>query len=215
MSNIKKLLLDPFSILLYLALIAGIIPLFMYEKGKIVLWINQRFAENNYDSFYTHFTEVGSGMSFVVLTFLFLLFNTRKAYQTFITSILVLVVSQGLKHTFGYPRPTAYIPQEAFYHLIEGFEYAKNFSFPSGHTMVAFAVFTLIAYYTYSISIKVLGFFTAATIGFSRMYLLQHFYVDVYVGAFLGFVCALLAIAFFSDAKYIPLRGLFRRKEIV
>ena len=214
MKNVKRLLVNPFSILLYLGEIAGIFPLFMYEKGEIVLWINQRFAENNYDLFYTRFTELGSGMSFVVLALLYLLFNTRKAYQVVITSILVLVVSQGLKHAFGYPRPTAYIPKDAFCHLIEGFEYAKNFSFPSGHTMAAFAVFTLIAHYTYSISIKVLGFFTAATIGFSRMYLLQHFYMDVYVGAFLGFGCALLAIAFFSDAKYIPLRGLFRRKEI-
>lgn len=61
-----------------------------------------------------------------------------------------------------------------------------NYSFPSGHTTVAFSIGVMLALTTPS-----LGFFsilTATTVGISRMYLGVHYPTDVFVGMILGTV---------------------------
>ena len=57
-------------------------------------------------------------------------------------------------------------------------------SFPSGHAMSAFAVAAAIAVLSPRLRWPVLG--VAAVIGFSRVYLGVHFWLDVLVGAVLG-----------------------------
>ena len=64
----------------------------------------------------------------------------------------------------------------------------NSFSFPSGHTITAFAAATAIAF----AGPRWLGwsaFALAAIIGFSRLYLYVHFPTDVLVGAVLGSGC--------------------------
>ena len=72
-------------------------------------------------------------------------------------------------------------------------------SFPSGHAMTAFAVAAAIALLAPRLRWPVLGL--AAVIGFSRVYLGVHFWLDVLVGAALG-----LAIGF-SVAGTLRSRG--------
>ncbi len=57
-------------------------------------------------------------------------------------------------------------------------------SFPSGHAMTAFAVAAAVALLAPRLRWPMLGF--AAVIGFSRVYLGVHFWLDVLVGAALG-----------------------------
>jgi membrane-associated phospholipid phosphatase len=66
-------------------------------------------------------------------------------------------------------------------------------SFPSGHAMSAFAVATAIAVLAPRLRWAVLGL--AALIGFSRVYLGVHFWLDVLAGAALGMtIGALIAV---------------------
>jgi membrane-associated phospholipid phosphatase len=68
-------------------------------------------------------------------------------------------------------------------------------SFPSGHAMSAFAVAAAIALLAPRLRWPVLGL--AALIGFSRVYLGVHFWLDVLAGAALGMaIGALIAVAF-------------------
>ena len=62
-------------------------------------------------------------------------------------------------------------------------------SFPSGHAMTAFAVAAAIALLAPRLRWPVLGL--AAVIGFSRVYLGVHFWLDVLVGAALGLAIGL------------------------
>jgi membrane-associated phospholipid phosphatase len=62
-------------------------------------------------------------------------------------------------------------------------------SFPSGHAMTAFAVAAAIALLAPRLRRPVLGL--AAVIGFSRVYLGVHFWLDVLVGAALGLAIGL------------------------
>jgi membrane-associated phospholipid phosphatase len=67
-------------------------------------------------------------------------------------------------------------------------------SFPSGHSMSAFAVATAIALLAPRLRWPVLGL--AAVIAFSRVYLGVHFWLDVLAGAALGIaIGALIALA--------------------
>ncbi|MDH5599438.1 MAG: phosphatase PAP2 family protein, partial [Cyclobacteriaceae bacterium] len=42
--------------------------------------------------------------------------------------------------------------------------------------------------------ISALSFILALTVGFSRVYLLQHFFVDIYFGAILGVIATVMAV---------------------
>jgi undecaprenyl-diphosphatase len=68
-----------------------------------------------------------------------------------------------------------------------------QFSFPSGHTITAFAVATTISLFYPALAIGV--FFCAVSIGISRIVLGMHFLSDVLaaaaLGALLGFVAAI------------------------
>lgn len=69
-------------------------------------------------------------------------------------------------------------------------------SFPSGHSLGAFALFSLLAFFLPKRSGYVTAmFFLAISVGVSRVYLVQHFWQDVYAGSLVGVV---LAMAVFS-----------------
>jgi len=59
-------------------------------------------------------------------------------------------------------------------------------SFPSGHTITAFAFFLALTFFTKNHAWQVLYFVLAVLVGFSRIYLQQHFAIDVLVGSLVG-----------------------------
>jgi membrane-associated phospholipid phosphatase len=94
-----------------------------------------------------------------------------------------------IKALVGRSRP----PHEMGLHAIVGVPGSP--SFPSGHAMSAFAVAAAIALLAPRLRWPVLAL--AALIGFSRVYLGVHFWLDVLAGAALGLAVALLASAAF------------------
>jgi membrane-associated phospholipid phosphatase len=66
------------------------------------------------------------------------------------------------------------------------FEQHSNFSFPSGHSTAAFSVCIFLALISNN---KKWGYFygvLAILISFSRVYLSQHYFIDILVGSILG-----------------------------
>ena len=102
------------------------------------------------------------------------------------------IISVGLKNVFNLPRPMeVYEHSGRAIHLVNGLEIHHWQSFPSGHTFTGFAFacfFMLVA------KNNVLGFLwlgLAMLVGYSRVYLFQHFPRDVFVGSILGVVVVL------------------------
>ncbi len=179
-----------FTKMVLFLLIAGLIPLILFEKGEIVLMINS-YANEYADNFFMIITYAGQGAIWIPV-FLILLF---LKFHTAFTALLVLMFN-GLytailkKLLFkGLARPTAYLPEESFYYLIEGFSYHSSNTFPSGHTLTAFSLAFFLSFYIKNNTLSVIVFIYAVLIGFSRIYLLQHFYIDVYFGIITGWLC--------------------------
>lgn len=85
-----------------------------------------------------------------------------------------------LKRRFRRPRPCDLVPHPLFGDI----KPPDRFSFPSGHTMNAFAINTVLAL-QYPLLAPLLGV-VAASIAASRVVLGLHFVSDVIVGALLG-----------------------------
>ncbi len=175
--------------------VVGIIPLIMFEKGDVVFWVNS-WANETADYFFRCITHLGDGFIWLLALVLALFMRYRYALTAVFGGLLNLLITHLFKRVLfpGTLRPTMYFEPEAFHHLMEGFNYHRFYTFPSGHTITAFTVAFFLSYMFPDRRLQLFFFVCALLAGFSRIYLLQHFYADVYVGAILGFVCFLLAV---------------------
>ena len=185
-----------FITLLYILVGAGLI--FFIPKGQIEIFINN-YHTSFYDYFFQAITFLGDGIfSAIVIVILFF----RKIYYGILGTVSILLstlVSQGLKHMVFADalRPFKFFEGTTQLYYIKDFQVHSYFSFPSGHTSGAFTIFFLIALITRKSYMDVLCFVLAAFVGLSRMYLLQHFFIDTYFGALIGILFTFFTFIYF------------------
>lgn len=179
--------------LLFLGLI--LILLFSFsiteDKTKIIFEIN---SINSYwaDIFFKYITYLGSGI-FLGLIALISFFKQRFIFYTTLVSIVLLLIFVNIsKVIVKEPRPLAFFEQKEIetkdLHKVEGVEIHRNNSFPSGHSATAAAIFTILAVWTAQkkFILQFLYISIVLCVAYSRLYLLQHFLLDVVVGMALG-----------------------------
>jgi len=174
--------LRPYILVLSL-LFAGSI---LIDKGTDVLWINGHHTPL-LDLFLSTITNLGDGLIFVPIIIMAMFIRFRYAITGLIASIAHgLFVSLFKRVLFpGMERPKAFLHNDLL-HFVPGVDVHSTNSFPSGHTATAFCAALFLAFI---IRNKVLGIFTlllAFLVGYSRIYLAQHFLVDVAAGAVIG-----------------------------
>ena len=204
-------------------LLGGAILLFFVEKGDVLLYFNENRTEF-WTIFFCYFTKVGEEWSYILLALLFAYFiNYRAAFSLALAGLLTGVVSFLLKTLFAYPRPKTFFYQEGLLdqiNLPEGYSlYQGLTAFPSGHTMSAFALFGLVALSLSGKNILGLSLFVIAFfIGFSRIYLFQHFFEDVFLGAILGALIAIFLRYVLEKPWFLPKefwnKSIRKKKEI-
>ena len=154
------------------------------------------------------FTNLVDWLPYLVV--LLLLFY-RAGWATFLASNLLLstLIVQPIKHILCAPRPLTWFVEnmpDVSLPLVEGVRMNYWLSFPSGHTTTFFVLFFSLSIILYAENIKgknILSFlcFLCASFGaYTRIYLSQHFALDIFAGILIA-VCSTLVLYFFLVKK--------------
>ena len=187
---------------LVLALILGIM-LLVLPKAELHLTLCQPHTVF-LDSLVPVFTNLVNWLPYLVV--LLLLFY-RAGWATFLASNLLLstFIVQPIKHIIGAPRPLTWFAEnmpDVSLPLVEGVRMNHWLSFPSGHTTTFFVLFFSLSIILCVENIKgknILSFicFLCASFGaYTRIYLSQHFALDIFAGILIA-VCSTLVLYFF------------------
>ncbi len=174
--------------------LTGIAFLSLYDKELIHItqngWHNPFF-----DHFFALVTLLGDGYAYIVPALILPFVKCRWFIGLVINALLVLLLVGFFKQVvFGDTvRPVKYFENKLELRLVEGVKVHHARSFPSGHTTMAFGLFGFLALLARPAWGQILCFITAACIGYSRIYLSQHFLEDVIAGTALGTLIAIIS----------------------
>jgi membrane-associated phospholipid phosphatase len=156
------------------------------------------------DFFFRYFTHLGDGVFILALAALLLVYKRYFLSIGIVAGYLLSgIFAQLGKRLLDLPRPKAWFEAmgETVYE-VPGLDVHLRGSFPSGHTasVFALAVFLVLAlpYRWYSWLILL----AACLVGYSRVYLSQHFPVDVWAGAIIGSFSGFIVYTVIKNSKY-------------
>lgn len=180
----------------------SLFALIIFDKEGLHIAINQK-SHPVADLFFKYITFLGDGRMLVVYALILLFTKYRFVLIMLISNLLTGIVTFILKtQVFDASlRPKKYFENIYELRLVPGVENYLHNSMPSGHTATAFCVFACFALMVRNKSLGFLFLVIAALIGFSRIYLSQHFLDDVFIGSLIGVLFAVLTFVFFE--KYI------------
>lgn len=166
------------------------IPLLAIEKGDAILYFSAHRTSFG-DVFFKYFTKMGEEPAYIIVIGILLFVRFRDAFLIPLLGLAVTLLSHLLKSIFAIYRPATFFKKEGIFdqiNLVEGVDlYTGANSFPSGHTLSAFALYALLAFLLpQKKGIAIVLFMAAFLVGLSRVYIVQHFWQDIYVGAIVG-----------------------------
>ena len=205
MPDMKYLL--PFLVpTLVLALVLGI-TLLILPKAELHLALCQPHT-HFLDTIVPIFTDLVDWLPYLCVV---LLLFYRAGWATFLASNLLLstLIVQPIKHIVHAPRPLTWFAEnmpDVTLPLVEGVRMNHWLSFPSGHTTTFFVLFFSLSIILCAENIKgknILSFlcFLCASFGaYTRIYLSQHFALDIFAGILIA-VFSTLCLYFFLVKK--------------
>jgi len=170
------------------------VVLFSVPKHSIHLFINRHYSAGT-DYFFKYITYLGDGITpFLLAIIILLFFSIRNAIQVALGGTLAGLLAQFFKRILfpDMERPFAAFKNLPEFHIVEGIDIHMSHSFPSGHAATIFAMCLIIAGFTENKILKLLLFLIALVVSFSRVYLSQHFLIDMLAGTFLGVLSAIV-----------------------
>jgi membrane-associated phospholipid phosphatase len=166
----------------------------VYGKDRSFLMINGNYSTEA-DYFFNYMTLFGEWVLWVPI-FLYAIFLKRDFFLPVLAALIIctLLTHLGKRVIFeGEPRPLRVLEDAArAVPLLKHNNYIN--SFPSGHTSTAFTTALLLSFI---IRKKFAVFFfpvIAFLVGYSRVYLAQHFVTDVVAGSTIGIISSYAAL---------------------
>ena len=182
----------------------GLYPLLEYDKATGLLKMVP-YRSPVLDGLMCLFTHIGNGWMGIVIALAWSLYcnNYRKSLMILGAFGGMSVAIQILKHLI-FPnilRPIAVIPD--IKSMSPYVNWSVTSSFPSGHSGAIFALVSIYQCMSRSSWIgMVFSYLFALIVAYSRMYLCQHFYIDVYVGALIGVIATCISYHVFHRLPY-------------
>lgn len=178
---------------LFILFIATLFLLFNGDEAAFI-------SLNSYHPFYLNvffinYTFMGDGIFALCLVAVMLFYFKRKkmGFALLYSFLISGVAVQIIKNLVNAPRPKLYFEAGTYLNFIDGVTLSGNGGFPSGHTATAFAIATVLVLLMKNRKFQLLILLASALVGYSRIYLAQHFLLDVIAGALLGTVSGVLS----------------------
>jgi membrane-associated phospholipid phosphatase len=180
-------------------LLAAAVICFSYSIGKENLFLLLNTDAGSFtDAFFAVFTFGGDGIIWIpVLLFTIFLLQRKDAVVLLITSFLLSTIFTQVIKNFIFtdmPRPTKAIADNTFIHIVPNVDVHTIGSFPSGHTATAFCIYLLFCLLLTKRWWVTIGFLYAVLVGYSRVYLAQHFPLDVGAGIIVAVISVWLGV---------------------
>lgn len=174
----------------------------VHEVFHDITWLNYAIK---YISMLAAHGEISIACCAILLIFK----RTRRCGLAMAVALVVdfVVVNLILKNAVGRERPWTHEElgwAEDFYAQY-GIELSRDYCFPSGHTAVTFcAVAVLVIFYRAK---AIPAVFVALLIGFSRIYLCEHYVSDVAAGIIIGSLCGVAGYYIYRAVERAVLRA--------
>lgn len=168
---------------------------------NILNFIRENLTSPILDKIMIAITRLGDGgFIWIFLTLIFLASKKERIMGKILAlSILtnVIVVNLITKPLVARVRPFDLIGNVSI--LINN---PIDYSFPSGHTAIAFAFVTILWFFGKSKFFKISSLVLAILMGISRLYLYVHYPSDVIGGAIFGILCGLYAKRVYENGRF-------------
>ena len=192
MKNKKFLIIVSVLIALFL-LITGLVVFDLVEPFDTAIYNLVRSLESDFfDKYFVFVTKFGNEIVVVVVVLLLMiLFRNRDGWLLGILAANSALTNQIIKHIIKRPRP------DVLKLIKQG-----GYSYPSGHSMIAIAVYGYLLYYVIKrVQNKYLKYLLSfllgiliLSVGISRIYVGVHYATDVIAGFILAIVEVMLVI---------------------
>lgn len=192
----------------FIFLCCGVVIIAINSKGATHLEFNS-WHSGFFDTFFTYITYLGDGLTALLVVIILLTIKFRYALFVGLANIISTLITQLLKHTVfsDVVRPKKFFEGVHDLYLVSGVDNHLYHSFPSGHSTCAFSLYFALALLVKDKIRKFALFLIALLIGYSRIYLSQHFLEDVVAGSFIGVVITGITFLYFKDNKNPSLDG--------
>ena len=194
-----------FFLAYFLFLAFALFILFTQNKEEGFILMNP-YHTRFLDFVFEGITLLGDGIFSVVFCLALLMVKKRHlSFIVFISFAASGIVAQVLKYFISEARPAIFLEKTNYPYFIENVTLHNFHSFPSGHTTSIFALVSIIAFASQDKKSAIPLLLLGVLVGYSRLYLGNHFLADVTVGSFLGIffsiICWILFQSFYQNLK--------------
>ena len=180
-----------------LLLLAAFIWIFFSKPDGFILLIP--YHSKFFNVFFVGITYLGDGIFSVVLAIILFFFHRRfLSLMVFSSFAISGILTQLLKSFISEARPGLFLAKTNYPYFIEHVTMHNFHSFPSGHSTSIFALAAILSFAAKNKNYSFLYLFAGLLVGYSRIYLGQHFITDVAVGSIIGVIISIICWRYFE-----------------
>jgi len=190
-----------FFVVYSILLLFSFICLIIFSKSELFLWINGHNHKFT-DYFFYYVTVLGNGWMYLVALIPFLFIRFRYALIIILSALIQIALVNLIKQIIvpDALRPIRFFNDTELIHVVKNVNIHAYHSFPSGHSVTTFGVFTLFALFCKNKKTGIFLLTAPVLAAYSRVYLAQHFFADIVAGSLIGL--AISTIVYTSLINY-------------